>query len=36
MSDHLQDPASLPRESVLGTRWLGGWVGPSGGLDFEQ
>jgi hypothetical protein len=24
---------STPRESALGTHWIGGWVGPRAGLD---
>jgi hypothetical protein len=37
MSGHLHAPASLPLgETVAGTRYIGGCVGPKGGLDVES
>jgi hypothetical protein len=25
-----------PRERAPGTHWIGGWVGPRAGLDYEE
>jgi hypothetical protein len=33
VSGHPHDPAALPAGRVLGTHWIGGWVGLRAGLD---
>jgi hypothetical protein len=37
VSGQLHAPAALrPEEIVLGTHWIGGWVGPTAGLDTVE
>jgi hypothetical protein len=37
VSSQLYAPAALPHEETAsGTHWIGGWVGPTGGVATEQ
>ena len=36
LSGRLHAPATLPQGTNLGTRWMGGWIGPRDGMGVLE